>query len=233
VIVVGLVSATITWVATAGSVWVWNAETGRLRVPDAGPVVAPLWAGERLDATRLTAEIPAATADGAKVATTVGFTPPVGVWQLEGAATPSEGLRRSVADAIRREVGSLPLACFAEGSAGGGCPPDVSAVLRRTLAMDLGVPEGAVSVLLEPDRTAVRAGLLGEIAGQLDLPEHKVLVLGLDGLDWDLVLPWVEAGRMPNLKRLMDAGTWGTMTTIVPGHMQQFWETAKPGGIGN
>jgi len=229
VLCVGLIWATMTWVSTAGDVWVWNAETGRLRVPDAGPVVAPLWSGKRLDAIPLTAEVPAATADGIKVGTTVQFTPPVGVWQLEGATTPAEGLRRGVADAVRQAVGAVPVACFVEGDPRGGCPTDPSAVLRRALAMDLGVPEGAVSVVFEPDRTAVRAGLLGEIAGQLDIPERKVLVLGLDGLDWDLVLPWVEAGRMPNLKRLMDAGTWGTMTTIVPMLSPLIWTTMATG----
>jgi hypothetical protein len=44
-------------------------------------------------------EIPAATADGAKVETTVELDPPVGVWQLDAADTPTEGLRRSIADA--------------------------------------------------------------------------------------------------------------------------------------
>lgn len=228
--IVALVWATMTWVTTAGGVWVWNADTGRLRVPDAGPVVAPMWSGKRLEATELAAEVPAATADGARVGTTVRFDPPVGAWQLEAAATPSEGLRRSVADTIRREVGTLPLACFVGGAAPQApCPRDPSGVLRRLLAMGLGVPEGAVTVLLEPDRSAVRAGLLGDIAGQLDIPEHKVLVLGLDGLDWDLVLPWVEAGKMPNLERLMEAGTWGEMTTIVPMLSPLIWTTMATG----
>ncbi len=225
-----LLWATVTWVAAAGEVWVWNTETGRLRVPEAGPVVAPRWSGTRLDATPLTAEIPAATSDGAKVATTVELQPPVGVWQLQAAASPREGLRRSIADPVRREVGALPLACFVGGATTQvGCPADPSAVLRRILAMDLGVPEGAVSVALEPDRTAVRAGLLADIAAQLSLPRHKVLVLGLDGLDWDLVLPWVQAGRMPNLKRLMDAGTWGEMTTLVPMLSPLIWTTMATG----
>ncbi|MDX2437360.1 MAG: alkaline phosphatase family protein, partial [Acidobacteriota bacterium] len=230
VLFIGLLWATVTWVPAAGEVWVWNTETGRLRVPEAGPVVAPRWSGTRLDATPLTAEIPAATSDGAKVATTIELQPPVGVWQLQAAASPREGLRRSVADQVRREIGALPLACFVGGaSTHGPCPADPSVVLRRILAMDLGVPEAAVSVSLEPDRTAVRAGLLADIAGQLSLPRHKVLVLGLDGLDWDLVLPWVEAGRMPNLKRLMDAGTWGEMTTIVPMLSPLIWTTMATG----
>ena len=83
--------------------------------------------------------------------------------------------------------------------------------------------------MLEPDRAEVRAGLLGEIAAGLSLPRHKVLVLGLDGLDWDLVLPWVGAGRMPNLKHLMDSGTWGEMTTLVPMLSPLIWTTMATG----
>ncbi len=160
----------------------------------------------------------------------IELAPPVGVWQLVAADTPGEGLRRSVADTVRQTVGSLPLACFVEGSSvPGGCPPDPAAFLRQALAMSLGVPEGAVAVTLEPDRAEVRAGLLGEIAAGLSLPRHKVLVLGLDGLDWDLVLPWVEAGRLPHLKRLMDQGTWGTMTTLVPMLSPLIWTSMVTG----
>ena len=222
--------ATVAWVPAEGGMWVWTAATGRLRVPEGGPAIAPRWSGERLEAHRLAAEVPAATADGAKVEAVVELAPPVGVWHLAAADTPGEGLRRSVADTVRRTVGDLPLACFVESSsAPGGCPPDPAAFLRQALAMSLGVPEGAVAVTLEPDRAEVRAGLLGEIAAGLSLPRHKVLVLGLDGLDWDLVLPWVEAGRMPNLKRLMDTGTWGTMTTLVPMLSPLIWTTMATG----
>lgn len=222
--------ATVAWVPSAGGLWVWSAETGRLRVPESGPAIAPRWSGERLDAHRLAAEVPAATADGAKVATVVELVPPVGAWQLQAADTPGEGLRRSVADTVRQTVGGLPLVCFIEGSrAPAECPPDAEAFLRQALAMSLGVPEASVSVALEPDRAEIRGGLLADIASRLSIPRHKVLVLGLDGLDWDLVLPWVESGRMPNLKRLMDTGTWGEMTTLVPMLSPLIWTSMVTG----
>ncbi|MFQ5858262.1 MAG: alkaline phosphatase family protein [Anaerolineae bacterium] len=45
----------------------------------------------------------------------------------------------------------------------------------------------------------------------------KVLLIGLDGVTWDLVQPWAQAGHLPTLKRLMSEGTWGPlMSTLQP-----------------
>ena len=46
---------------------------------------------------------------------------------------------------------------------------------------------------------------------------YKVLLLGLDGATWDLLKPWVDAGYLPNLKRVMSNGAWGPLaSTILP-----------------
>ena len=34
----------------------------------------------------------------------------------------------------------------------------------------------------------------------------KVLVIGLDGVTFDLLGPWIEAGELPTLRRLRDQG---------------------------
>ncbi|MEE8401454.1 MAG: alkaline phosphatase family protein [Candidatus Hydrothermarchaeaceae archaeon] len=45
----------------------------------------------------------------------------------------------------------------------------------------------------------------------------KVFVVGLDGATLDLIMPWVMQGKLPTLKRLMDAGASGELTsTILP-----------------
>jgi hypothetical protein len=230
VFVAALLWATVAWVPGAGELWVWSPSTGRLRVPDSGVAVAPRWSGRRMRRARAAEELRASTADGTGVAVTVELDPPVGVWQLQPAATPSEGLRRSVDATVQRTVGGLPTACLIEGGERPPeCPPNPSVFLRRTLAMDLGLPERAVLVSLQPDRGAMRERMLAEIAAGLSIPDHKVLVLGLDGFDWDLVLPWVRAGRMPNLGRLMNAGTWGVMSTIVPMLSPLIWTTMATG----
>ena len=46
---------------------------------------------------------------------------------------------------------------------------------------------------------------------------YKVLLIGLDGATWHLLRPWVDAGQLPNLRRLMSNGAWGPLTsTILP-----------------
>ncbi len=227
---VGLLWATVTWVPSDGAVQVWTAETGFLRVSARGFAVVPRWSGERSGAQILIAEVRATTNDGAKVDVTVSLRPPVGVWRLQAAKTAREGFRRSVAEPVRERLGGLPLRCVVQGSARSAeCPTDPALDLRRVVAMDLEVPEGAVEVVLEPEPESVRAGILASTAENLEIPQHKVLVLGPDGLDWDLILPWVRAGRMPNLKKLMDAGTWGVMETIVPMLSPLIWTTMATG----
>ena len=227
---IGLLWATVAWVPSDGAVQVWTAETGFLRVLARGLAIVPRWSGERSGAQALAAEVRATTRDGAKVDVTVSLRPPVGVWRLQPATTASEGFRRSVADPVRDRLGGLPLRCVVQGSARSvECPTDPALDLRRVVAMDLEVPEGAIEVVLEPEPESVRAGVLASIAENLEIPQHKVMVLGPDGLDWDLVLPWVRAGRLPNLKKLMDAGTWGVMETIVPMLSPLIWTTMATG----
>jgi predicted AlkP superfamily phosphohydrolase/phosphomutase len=44
----------------------------------------------------------------------------------------------------------------------------------------------------------------------------EVVILGVDGFDWNIVDPLVEAGRMPVMKRLLDRGTRADLLTLVP-----------------
>ena len=47
--------------------------------------------------------------------------------------------------------------------------------------------------------------------------KHKIVAIGLDGATWDLILPWVEEGRLSNFAHIMQNGTWGKLrTTIQP-----------------
>jgi predicted AlkP superfamily phosphohydrolase/phosphomutase len=42
------------------------------------------------------------------------------------------------------------------------------------------------------------------------------IVIGLDGGNWPLVEPWLEAGALPNLAALRDGGTWGVSESVLP-----------------
>ena len=39
----------------------------------------------------------------------------------------------------------------------------------------------------------------------------KVLVIGLDGVTLDLIGPWIEAGELPNLQKLIREGASGRL----------------------
>ncbi len=45
---------------------------------------------------------------------------------------------------------------------------------------------------------------------------NKVIVIGIDGGTLDLVLPWVNEGKLPNMGRLIDEGTHGNLESIIP-----------------
>ncbi len=44
----------------------------------------------------------------------------------------------------------------------------------------------------------------------------KVLVIGLDGATWDVILPLVKEGKLPTFKKLLKEGAWGTLRSTVP-----------------
>jgi len=44
---------------------------------------------------------------------------------------------------------------------------------------------------------------------------HKALIIGLDGAVWDLMGPWIDAGLLPNLGKLRDAGASGDLLSTI------------------
>ncbi|HEY7412144.1 MAG TPA: alkaline phosphatase family protein [Vicinamibacteria bacterium] len=55
------------------------------------------------------------------------------------------------------------------------------------------------------------------------------LVLCWDGATWDLVLPFLAEGRLPNLAALMRGGTYGNLLTIKPTLSPVVWTTIATG----
>lgn len=47
-------------------------------------------------------------------------------------------------------------------------------------------------------------------------PERKILLLGIDGMDWTLADPLIEAGEMPNVAALLDGGVKVDLHSIGP-----------------
>ena len=44
----------------------------------------------------------------------------------------------------------------------------------------------------------------------------KVFVLGLDGATWDVLEPLIQDGLLPNLARLREHGSWGSLNSVFP-----------------
>ena len=56
-----------------------------------------------------------------------------------------------------------------------------------------------------------------------------ILVFAVDGLEWDIILPMLKAGRLPNLAQLMERGCYGDLDTFVPTQSPVIWTTVATG----
>ncbi len=59
--------------------------------------------------------------------------------------------------------------------------------------------------------------------------KRKVLVIGIDGADWDLILPWVRKGKLPNFKRLLGEGGWGKLESVPNVNSPAAWGSFSTG----
>jgi len=59
--------------------------------------------------------------------------------------------------------------------------------------------------------------------------ETKVIVIGLDGATWDLIKPWVDEGKLPTFKYLMERGAWGVLESTIPPMSPPAWATIVTG----
>ena len=64
------------------------------------------------------------------------------------------------------------------------------------------------------------------IEGSLD---HKAVVIGLDGADWELLEPLIEEGAVPNLARLKDRGASAMLRSAQPMLSPLLWTIAATG----
>ena len=57
----------------------------------------------------------------------------------------------------------------------------------------------------------------------------KVLIVGLDAATFDLIIPWIAEGKLPNLAALMKEGAWGRLASIVPPITPPAWTSFMTG----
>jgi Tfp pilus assembly protein PilF/predicted AlkP superfamily phosphohydrolase/phosphomutase len=68
-----------------------------------------------------------------------------------------------------------------------------------------------------------------ESGGEPAATEAKLLVVGFDGLDWEIVDDLLARGRMPNLRGLIERGTRAKLLTISPMLSPVIWTTIATG----
>ncbi len=57
----------------------------------------------------------------------------------------------------------------------------------------------------------------------------QLLVLGLDGADWAILHPWLDAGLLPNLAGLKERGVWGPLRSTIRPESSIAWVTFATG----
>ena len=59
--------------------------------------------------------------------------------------------------------------------------------------------------------------------------QSRILILGLDGVTWDVLIPWLEDGSLPNLEKLRRSGRWGNLLSTLPPLTAPAWTSFMTG----
>ena len=59
--------------------------------------------------------------------------------------------------------------------------------------------------------------------------KRKVLLIGWDAADWKVIHPLMDAGKMPNLQRLVGQGVMGQIATLQPALSPMLWTSIATG----
>lgn len=60
-------------------------------------------------------------------------------------------------------------------------------------------------------------------------PEHPIVVVGIDGGEWNVILPMIAKGQLPNFKQLIDKGVSGELINPGPAISPPVWTTFATG----
>ncbi|MFB0562136.1 MAG: alkaline phosphatase family protein [Candidatus Lokiarchaeia archaeon] len=65
---------------------------------------------------------------------------------------------------------------------------------------------------------------------------EKIIVIGLDGATWDVLISMIKKNKLPTFKKLMENGAYGTLESIIPPFTVPSWLTfsssKNPGRLG-
>ncbi|NIL99648.1 MAG: hypothetical protein GTO30_06170 [Acidobacteria bacterium] len=60
---------------------------------------------------------------------------------------------------------------------------------------------------------------------------ERVVLVGIDGLDWKILRPMIEAGRAPHLARFVAGGASGDLSTLLPTYSPNLWASVATGKV--
>ncbi len=63
----------------------------------------------------------------------------------------------------------------------------------------------------------------------LNKERYKILLIGLDGASWKVMLPLIDEGKLPNINKLMNNGCWGKLRVIDESISEVIWTSIATG----
>jgi predicted AlkP superfamily phosphohydrolase/phosphomutase len=74
--------------------------------------------------------------------------------------------------------------------------------------------------------------LVGSCASPTVEPvERKVMIVGIDGMEWDIMGPLLESGRLPTFSRVMSEGAWGELRSLDILESPVIWTSIATGKV--
>ncbi|MEJ6735651.1 MAG: alkaline phosphatase family protein, partial [Flavobacteriales bacterium] len=61
------------------------------------------------------------------------------------------------------------------------------------------------------------------------MKKNKLLLIGWDAADWNIIWPLIAQGKMPALKKIIENGVYGNMSTMSPPYSPMLWTTVVTG----
>ncbi|MGQ9752486.1 MAG: alkaline phosphatase family protein [Thermoanaerobaculaceae bacterium] len=183
--------------------------------------LVPRWLFPRKVPSSMGVAVELLSREGAKVEALVHVAFPPGRYSLKPAADAAEGLKQVLLDTAP----PLDVDCLSEVD----CLGQWKRRWQESLSGLLGLPMGQVEVDLKASGIALAAARLAKLKAALPPRGRRVLLLGWDGGDWELLEPLARRGIMPVLKRLMDEGTWGKLESFTPLLSPIVWTTIATG----
>jgi len=109
-----------------------------------------------------------------------------------------------------------------------------AALLRRVLAgagglLLVGSVAWFLSIASPEDDTAPVDYVLAEDVGPPVDTGLRVLIVGLDGVDWKVADPLIEQGRMPALAHLRERGVTANLKSVIPTYSPNLWTSIATG----